>query len=157
PPASTDAEILALRHEIAVLSRTNPPPRLDWANRAVLAALFRLLPTLLACRIVRPATLLRWHRRLVAGRWGQPKPPGRPPISDENTTLIVRWLRRTERGAWSASRANCIGSDTASPPPRSAGSRRLPIAAIHGTRSCAPRPMVLLAVDFFHVDTIRLK
>ncbi|MFC0432237.1 hypothetical protein [Kutzneria buriramensis] len=53
----------------------------------MLAALSRLLPkSLRSCRIVTPATLLRWHRRLVARRWRQPKPPGRPPISDETAT-----------------------------------------------------------------------
>jgi hypothetical protein len=68
--AAKDAEILALRHEVAMLRRTNPRPRLGWADRAFLAALSRLLPkSLRSCRIVTPATLLRWHHLLVAARW----------------------------------------------------------------------------------------
>ena len=89
--AAKDAEILALRHEVAVLHRTNPRLRPCWADRAVLAALSRLLPkSLRSCRIVTPATLLRWHRRLVAAKWRQPRPQGRPLISDELAALIVR-------------------------------------------------------------------
>ncbi|GAA0617127.1 hypothetical protein GCM10010174_38900 [Kutzneria viridogrisea] len=82
-----------------MLRRTNPRPQFNWADRAVLTALSRLLPkSLRVCRIVAPTTLPRRHRLLMAARWRQPKPPGRPPISDEITALIARLA--TDNRTW---------------------------------------------------------
>src|SRR3979409_2186520 len=89
--AVKDIELLVLRHEVAVLRRMNPKPRLDWADRAVFATLVRLLPVALrAHRLCTPGTVMRWHKRLAAPRWRQPKPPGRPPIGQDLVDLIVR-------------------------------------------------------------------
>ena len=97
--AAKDLEILVLRHQLTVLRRQVPRPRLEPADRALLAAISRVLPRVSwSCFFVQPETLLRWHRRLVAGAWTYPhRRPGRPSLDTDVERLIVRLARENPR------------------------------------------------------------
>ncbi len=95
PRRSKELEILLLRHELAVLRRQSVRPRLTRADRALFAALSRAVPRSAWTNLaVKPDTLLRWHRQLVARRWTYAhRNAGRPPLERSLRELIVRLAR----------------------------------------------------------------
>jgi putative transposase len=159
--AAKDVEILTLRHEVAVLRRTNAPPTLTWRDRAMLSALGRLLPTpLRQLRLVSPRTLLRWHAQLIARRWTYPRRrPGRPSIPPPIRALVLRMARENPRWGYRRIQGELIGlghpvaastvwkilkSAGLNPAPRRSGPtwRQFLSAQAHA----------ILAVDFAHVE-----
>jgi transposase InsO family protein len=164
--AAKDVEILVLRHEVAVLRRHHPHPRLNWVDRAMLSALSRLLPVdLRRLRLVSPRTLLRWHAQLVAHRWTYPRrQPGRPPIAQSIRALVLRMARENPRWGYRRIHGELVGlghpiaastvwtilkAADIDPAPRRSGPT--------WRQSLAAQAHAIFAVDFAHVDTVFLR
>jgi len=164
--AAKDLEILVLRHQLAVLRRQTPRPRLEPADRTLLAAVSRALPRARwSCFLVKPETLLRWHRRLVAGTWTYPtRGAGRPPLDQDVQQLIVRLARENPRWGYQRIQGELLRLGVQV----SASAIR---TILHRHRlDPAPRPTTttwhaflrqqaagIVACDFFTVDTIWLR
>ncbi len=130
--SDTEAEVLVLRHELAVLRRQIKRPKLRRTDRLFLSAMSRMLPReRWAAFIVTPATLVRWHRELVRRKWTyRHRPPqGRPPIDSETRALILRMAReRTPAGDACGSRVSSRAWASSSPPRQSARSFVAPVS-----------------------------
>jgi transposase InsO family protein len=161
-----DAEILTLRHEVAVLRRTNPRPKMSWLDRALLSALSRLLPPpLRRIRLVSPRTLLRWHQQLVAHRWTYPhRRPGRPPTAPPIQALVLRMARENPRWGYRRIHGELIGlghtvaASTVWKILKDAGLDPAPRRSGPTWRQfLSAQARAILAVDFAHVDTVFLR
>src|SRR3981081_1758730 len=162
---SKDAEILVLRHQLAVLRRQVARPRPSWADRAVISALARVLSTTRRRHLcVTPGTLLRWHADLVKRRWTfKRQPPGRPPTRPSIRALILRMAR--ENPNWGYRR---IAGELAGMGRQTGASTVWTILKRAGIDPCPRRSGPtwgeflraqaegILACDFFHCDTVLL-
>jgi putative transposase len=164
--AAKDVEILILRHEVAVLRRTNARPALTWRDRAMLSALSRLLPApLRQLRLMSPRTLLRWHAQLVAHHWTYPRrPPGRPPTAPALRALVLRMARENPRWGYRRIQGELIGlghpvaASTVWTIFQSAGLDPAPCRFGPTWRQfLSVQARAILAVDFAHVDTVFLR
>jgi len=163
-----DAEILILRHQVAVLQRQVKTPQLSWADRAVLAALARLLPgsQLRQLRlIISPRTLLRWHASLVRRHWAYPRrAPGRPRTASAIRALVLEMARENPTWGYRRIQGELTGLGYKTAPStvwrilKDAGIDPAPKRSGQTWRAFLDaQARTILAADFFHVDTVFLR
>ncbi len=163
-----DTEILILRHQVAVLQRQVRAPRLSWADRAVLAALARLMPgsQLRQLRlIVSPRTLLRWHADLVRRHWVYPRRvPGRPRTAATLRALVLEMARDNPGWGYRRIHGEMAGLGHKLAPStvwqilKDAGIDPAPRRAGQSWRAFLDaQTKTILAADFFHVDPVLLR
>jgi putative transposase len=148
--ATKDAVLLVLQHEVAVLRRQAAPTSHGLADRAMLAALSRMLPRpIWRGRFVQPATLLRWHRDLVRRRWSYPHRRGRPGVALEIRALVLRLARENPTWRYAASTVSWAGSATRlGPAPSGPPSTRR--SALTWRQFLRAQAEGVLAVDLLH-------
>src|SRR5450759_4806994 len=165
--AAKDIELLVLRHQVKVLQRQVKRPRLNRIDRVLFAAASTRLPRgSWSSFVVRPETLLRWHRGLVRRKWTYRRmgPPGRPPVEPDLRDLVVRLGRENPRWGYQRIRGELlklgirISATTVrtillraglDPAPRRTGPT--------STEFLRSQASGILATDFFTVETIGLK
>ncbi len=162
---SKDAEILVLRHQLAVLHRQAPRPRFEPEDRAFLAALSRVVGRdRWSIFVVKPDTLLCWHRRLVANHWTYPHRPGRPSTAAETRRMIGRLAR--ENATWGYRRIHgelarlgiAIAASTVWAILKNAGIDPAPGRNSESwTTFLRAQAAGIVACDFFTVDTVMLR
>jgi putative transposase len=165
--AAKDLEILVLRHQLAVLRRQVPRPRLEPADQALLAAVSRALPRARwSCFLVKPETLMRWHRRLIARAWTYPhRQTGRPPLDQDVQQLIVRLARENSHWGYQRIRGELLrlGVRVSATAIRSTLQRHGLDPAPRRTTTMTWQAFLrqqaagIMACDFFTVDTVWLK
>jgi putative transposase len=164
--AVKDLEILVLRHQLAVLRRQTPRPKLEPTDRALLAAISRVLPrSRWSCFLVKPETLLRWHRRLVAGAWTYPhRHTGRPPLDQDVQQLIIRLARENPRWGYQRIKGELqhlgirVSATTIRTMLRRHGLDPAPRRADTTWRAFLRQQAAgIVACDFFTVDTVWLR
>jgi putative transposase len=164
--AAKDLEILALHHQLTVLRRQVPRPRLEPADRALLAAVSRIPPRVRwSCFLVQPETLLRWHRRLVAGAWTYPRRgQGRPPLDHHVQQLIIRLARENPRWGYRRIQGELqqLGKRVSATAIRTTLRRHGPEPAPRRATTTwrvflCQQAAGIVACDFFTVDTIWLR